>query len=377
MTRVPFLLSVIVALLVLVRGAIWYRGMAFIPDGPSATVAEAARSLWVSETLEAPLFSSVRQTLAQKSIEDGLTYWQDVFALGAHGELFPKHSLFSVVVGALWYGIFGEFGFWLFQAVSLAILTYALNSTAYHLSGRPNTWATLLIVSVGTPLLVSSSFFSYDIHACMLITLGLSLARTRPGLGSFAMTLAVFVRPSSLLLSTPLLLAWENSPYDQRRITSLFLGAAIAMSAFLLSNWVLWGSPILTAYSRIPVVHGSELLLAPHPVGFDLSVLTADWDSKLFHSSYGALAFNLSFVALPYLIYSSFQVGSIRTIRIILGVATFYILYCFSYPHWASSQNGNRLLLPAVCLYCIPLIIRLGDYEESILSMWRRSGFKH
>src|SRR5213593_3988388 len=88
--------------LLLLSSTVFHRlGYRVLPqEAPPARNAEVARSIWRTHSLEAPEFHVFEQELRRLSRDTQREYRQDVFSLGRHGELFPKHSPLSGVVGA-------------------------------------------------------------------------------------------------------------------------------------------------------------------------------------------------------------------------------------------------------------------------------------
>ena len=113
--------------LLLLSSTVFHRlGYRVLPqEAPPARNAEVARSVWRTFSLEAPGFRVFGHELRQLSRETHRGYRQDVFSLGRHGQLFPKHSVLSGVVGALSYGLFGDAGFWILQQILALLLFYS------------------------------------------------------------------------------------------------------------------------------------------------------------------------------------------------------------------------------------------------------------
>jgi hypothetical protein len=174
------------------------------------------------------------------------------------------------------------------------------------------------------------------------------------------MGLSLFVRPSNLILTIPLAIGGTRNE-SKREVVRSIMGLSLILVAWGAVNGILWGSPLHTSYSRLPLfIAGSEHIQG-HPLGFNVEVLLSDWRNKLF-SDHGLLPFNLSILALPWVVASMIKKFD-RFKLVCLSTALVYTGYIFSYPMWSSSINGNRFLLPAIHLYLIffiPLLGRMG-----------------
>ncbi len=336
-----------------------------LPEGPERVVAEVTRSLFNSASLTPNYFYDVYEKARALSESTQSIVWQDVFAIDQYGQLRPKHSPLSALMAVPFYAVFGDLGFGIFQQLVFFVLMYSTYSLVLWTTRKPLPWSTLLSVL----LLSQSGFyvrsFSYDLHGAALLIGGLYLWSLRPCLGATVMGLSLFVRPSFAFLIFPMVLLL--SVIDLKRLASTCIGILIAILLFGSYNYYLWGSPFLTAYSRLPEFANGVVRLMPHPVGFDLNVLLTRWDEKLF-SSRGLLPYNLCFLALPLVVvslirnYDPFRLGCF-----LVGVG--YATYIFSYSMWDVTNSGNRFLLPVVYLYMLCFIPVLGRFEVYLNSL--------
>jgi len=178
----------------------------------------------------------------------------------------------------------------------------------------------------------------------------------RPFAGAFLIPLTTFIRPSYVLIVAPLMCAtYTPSCRFGRLFSRRCLGAGIGVSLFLAVNYLLWGDPFTTVYGRLPGFRNGEMVILPHPIGFDLATLKSDWPSKLWGSK-GILPFMSCVVFLPWVL------GNLRHQRerwfqsVCLLSALLYTTYIFSYPMWMVTGTGNRFLL-APCFLCVPSCI--------------------
>jgi hypothetical protein len=347
------------AVLLLSSACLHRLGYQVLPqEAPAARNAEVARSVWRRFSLEAPEFHVFEQNLRRLSRETHEGYRQDVFSLGKHGELFPKHSPLSGVVGAPFYGLFGDSGFWILQQVLALSVFYSTFRITSLLAKRETGVMTLTTIALLTETLVGffCYTFSYDLHGLALIICGLHLMYSRPLCGSALAASSVFVRPSYVLLLPFLLNAWGGLPRRSGRPLGVLLSTGAVLSLYLMVNDLMWGSPFATAYHRMVAFSPQgELFIEQHP-GFSLHVLLADWWRKLFGARVGLLLFNPALFVFPWVCAWASRSDHKWFAFSTLAGSVVYGLCMFSYQWWDVSFVGNRLLLPSIYLYLLNFI---------------------
>lgn len=347
----------------------YLRNISLLPEGPALAVGEVTKSLVDNGSLTPQSFKDVYQAAADLSKSSQQNVWQDVFALGKSGALLPKHSIFSAVVATPFYFIFGEFGFWLFQQLFFVILIIATFGIVRELSGKELPWSTLIASLFFTPVILHSYGYSFDLHGTSLIVGGLYLTTVRSFWGGVMMAFSIFVRPSYLLLLFPLALIDIRA--QKLQISNSLLGVVIVLVFYGFFNYLLWGSPLVTSYGRIPEFIDGQMVISQHPVGFDLNVLLTDWSNKLFGEG-GLASYNFSIFLLPLVIRDVFKQKNRKIELYLLLVSLVYTVFIFSYPYWMASFYGNRFLLPAIFLYLFSVIIYLGRFE-----IWIKNRFQN
>src|SRR5438093_7184416 len=172
-----------VAVLLLSSVCLHRLGYQVLPqEAPPARNAEVARSVWRTFSLEAPEFHVFGHELRQLSQETHRGYRQDVFSLGRHGQLFPKHSVLPGVVGALSYVLFGDAGFWILQQILALLLFYSTFRMTSLVAKRESGVLTLTSIALLSETLIGffCYVFSYDLHGLVLLVCGLHLMYCRP-----------------------------------------------------------------------------------------------------------------------------------------------------------------------------------------------------
>jgi hypothetical protein len=333
----------------------------FLPEGPAFEISEVTKSLVHSGSLTPAYFDSIRREAAEMSKATSSDVWQDVFAIDQYGRLRPKHSILSALVAVPFYLVFGDIGFWIAQQIFFLSLLFSTYLIVERLVGRGLPWSTLLATCFLSQSIFYSYQYSYDLHACSLIVGGIALLEALPLAGGATMTLALFVRPALILAVLPLALA-AKGPHDWRGTRRALTGIAGVLVLFLGVNYVMWGSPFSTSYSRLPGFSNGEMIMAPHPMGFDSAVLANDWLRKIY-GDVGLVPYNLSILAVPFVVVSLLKESARWPRSLFLITAILFTLYIFSYPMWSASVYGNRFLFPAIYLYLFSFIPYVGRFE--------------
>ena len=169
------------------------------------------------------------------------------------------------------------------------------------------------------------------------------------------MGLALFVRPSFILLTAPLSLSWYLLKRDTNTLVELLIGFLISILLYMGVGYQLWGTVFSSSYHWVPEFNYGMVVIAEHPIGFNWSTLLSDWQSKLFGEQ-GIFPYNACILLLPLVIMSLSQLPFPALYAHFLVIATIYTLYIFSYQMWSATGLGNRFLLVAVYLYGIPCV---------------------
>jgi hypothetical protein len=372
-TQSLFFLGAVSLLLVAITLIASYRGLPFLTEGPSRRIAEAARALWNTGSLQAPEFKKIDREAKQYSKKTASKVWQDAFALGKSGELYPKHSIISVVLTAPFYALFGDWGFLLFNNLTILLLlcfSYRINS---YICKRDPAILTLIVVFIFTQLLFYIYSFSYDVLGAAFIVIGIYYIRCHPFLGALIAGFSIFVRPSHLITYPFLLFVWSSKTTWQKRGAFTLFGFSLALALYGLSNYLLWGDFFSTAYHRLPEYNNGNMILNQHPVGFGVSELLQNWDDKLFSLKNGLLTYNSIFFFFPLVFASSLQHKHRHFLLLMLCLSSVYTLYIFSYEHWSCTAFGNRFLYPAIFAYLFTFIA----FIDRLRTSFRRSEYVH
>jgi len=179
------------------------------------------------------------------------------YAESVRGTLLPKNSWLMgalLVPGFALFDVTGAIGTGLIIGAVLAgIVTYR----AALVFGGPPATATALLSFLGLPagrecvraISLDATLAAVFFGAILLVE------RRRPAVAGALAGIALFLRPTALLLLIPVpILAFLFS--GRRGLVRCIVAAVPGATAFAAVNWIVWGAPWLTAYSRT-LVFGS------------------------------------------------------------------------------------------------------------------------
>lgn len=363
------LFFVFVLLVSSIGGGLYFvQKVEMLPEGPYQQVTQTAKYLWENHSLNRPDFQEMYERFsAENKRQPGLIFYQDIFSLGGDGKLYPKHPIIISFLAAPFYGLFGEFGFWLFNQCSLFFLLASAFAITCRLSSRRGAVGVMILLCFGTALLGHSYTFSFDLLGACFVVAGCSLMRTWPVLGGVVSALSVYIRVTNILYFPFLVFIWSDSSESvfcasmSRRIVGFLLG----LVGLLLLNWYLWGSPLTTPYHRMVFFRDGEPLIGPYYHELGWTYFQSQWGKKLFDTRCGVLLFNPALLLLPLLARRIWKHPARRELSLALTAALVNSLLIFSYSNWSASTLGNRFLLPAVVLGIIPLLVLFDPLRDS------------
>ena len=218
-------------------------------------------------------------------------------------------------------------------ALACLIATFALAKTV-GLNDEQSFGAALILATLPPFLLMSLQPMS-DIVSMLWCTLAMLFAlRRKSVLAGVAFAIAVWVRPSNLLLALPL-----SFSVGRRRLAGAILGAAPFAIALLALNKTLYGSPFTTGYGSIaymlswtnPITRAPLYLrwLALYVIGF-----VAVFDKRVERSTRSLFA---------------------------IWFGVFFIFYSFFGP--IGDWGYTRFLLPAIPPLILGILLLLRDHR--------------
>ncbi len=333
------------------------KGVSSFPDGPVSLIAAVTRSLARGEGLMPTSLVEEVQKAYDLSKQTHSYVWQDLVSLNSYGEHTPKHSVFSSLIAVPFYLVFGDVGFWILQQLFAVGLVYSVFRMANQIFGQAYVWTALVACFFLSQTIFYVYSYAHDLHGCALLIFGLTImqgrARIAPSIGVVLMCLTVIIRPSYLLLVLLLALGGRVEDSSERKLLSL-LGLGIGGAIIAVYNQIIWGNPVATPYTFVPVFLDGQQLLSGHPMGFSWEIFSRDWVKKLFGLT-GIFPANLGFVFFPCVAIFCWNHRYRRFLLKLLGISLIYRAYVFFYEMWNVSALGNRFLFPAIYLYLVLL----------------------
>ena len=267
-------------------------GMPLFPQSPASAVADTARHFWEAGNIQDPKFQEFYDELIEKSRGGPQgSYSQDFFTIGRDGNLYPKHSILFAVLSSVFYGVFGDVGFWILVQVVL----FALLSGVYQLSQRVSSAFASAIVLAATPLTTNffqlSFGFNYDLFGPTCVVWSLVLLPRTPLVAGLIFSLSLYIRISHLALLPMLVAAYQPlSGGRTAHYAKVLSGVVIGWVPLLVLNHVLWGAPLRGAYARLPIFGNGQVAFDTSSHAFGLVFLTQGWRHRLFDDWEGLLA---------------------------------------------------------------------------------------
>jgi hypothetical protein len=275
------------------------RGLARLAGHPEPWGADApaycriARMVIIGPTLTLPPPAQIDHDVQQ----DLANVWGTPYALGARGELRPKHPwLFGLLLVP---------GMWL-AAIPGAVVTSVLLGAAllgFATWRAARTFGALPAALAGLALffLVPAVRFvclGINVDVAIALVMLLVIAAAADGKSFLAGLIggrSLLLRPTMPLLLVPAAIIVLRSAIPHARIRAA-IGLLPGALLLLVSNAYLWGSPLSTSYDRAVVLSDAGMRLETHAGHFHgnvlsgLAVLFADLDAGLLFTAPVALA---------------------------------------------------------------------------------------
>lgn len=333
----------------------WSHGRPLIPEGPALRQYEVARNLIDHGSFTPEKLYTLHHDLMQRSRIEQSGFWQDTYSIRPGGDLFPLHSVVPPLLLAPLLLIFGDLGVVLLNIGVLAALIAAIYRVALEL--RPDIpWTVGLFGAVlGSQIPFYTGGIAYDSLGALFIVGGFAIAFRHPAIGGALVGASCFIRPTNALY-VPLLM-W-GLPRDN--LIRFMLGSITSGTLWCVSNALLWGGPLTSAYHRTPTIINGEAVFIFTSL-FSFASFLEGWDQKLFGLTNGLLLFNpiIFLTPLAWWLHRRHQLANALA-------ATFIIqsFLMFSYSYWNTTIGGNRYLMPAVCLaiaLCLPVVYAIAQ----------------
>jgi hypothetical protein len=346
--------------------ALWNVGFNVIQPNPAGSVAETAAAIWDEHTISRRDFAKVQQDMIDqsKSHPDTL-FWQDVFAIGIDGTLYPKHPLLASILAAPFYGLFGNLGFWIFNQVVLFLLFVGIFKLAKPITSDNNLPIFLVLISMGTSIFLGSYFFSYDIVGVLLVVWSFAVVGKKHFIAGLLLALSLYIRITHLVFLPFLLICF---PVSKKNISLILSGFLLGLFPLLVFNFLLWGDALSGPYARTEHYFKGQVVFTPsyHSLNsFSLENFLTNIGTKLFSLNEGMISVNPLFaVALIGIFYCS-KHPQRRFILSCFFAGLTYTLLMLSYSYWIGA-GGRRFVLPAVFLISLAVIPLIEKFSAKL-----------
>lgn len=360
-------LLVMFFLFVSVLGAIGFfkSEVPLLPSNPSGETAKTTINIWENGTIQRAEYGELLENLLEESrMHPNSSYWADVFAFSPDGTLLPKHCLLISLLAVPFYALFGIFGFWIFNQLVLLICLVGVFQILTFNVGRTPAIIALVLLLLGSQLPLFSYCFSYDLLAAAFLVLSFRFVNEKPLWAGFLIALAIWIRLTNVTLVP--FLYWQialASPSRRNDLIDFSVGMVAGTVPQLFCNYVMWGSPFVTAYGRLYYFRDGQLVPDLGHV-FSVKEFFHDWSTKLFAPEVGLLRMNPGlWLLLPALAFLRYVTNS-KTIFVILLAAVTSVLLMFAFEglQHTGGLTGSitRYLLHAIILLSIPIAAGLS-----------------
>ncbi len=359
-------------MLILVNLFMVYKGLDYFVAGPGYQVSLTTLGIINQHSLESERFNKLHEYLIEFTASNGESYTQDMYSLSVAGKFIPKHALLYSVLCVPFVAIFGLGGFLIVSDLLIIALFYAVISFSSFYSNNNRNFNLLNIILFfwGTQIIDYSFGPQYDVLATVQILLGLSLIFSRPLLGGAILTSSIFIRVTNICLVIPLLFLSLDKGLERKTtkiISTRFLGGLVVIIIWSVVNTVLWGGPLTTAYSRLPMYSKGHFVFDPTNFVFSYEILRQKLFEKFFDPTVGLITKNPIILVFPLACRALYLKGYKLDMLIILFTILSQIILFFSYQYWDSSHSGNRFLFgPIMISYAISLAYFRGFSLKSL-----------
>ena len=292
-------------------------------------------------------------------------------ALGKDGQWYPLHELLMPVVTVPFYLAFGIPGCLIFNyVVSILLMMVLFNLCVRHVEGHI-AFIAILLTAFPSMFLDYAYGYSQDLFGAFLLVLAYGcLVKHRFMLAGFVWGLATYARLANAvtIFGFILYLILEAKPQPGKEIMhwrrvlwgraypvlSYMGGGLPAAVCFLLTNWLMFGSPITSSYDRwLHFVNGQPVIVSQSS---DFSCSMLENLPKVLMAQKSGLITGAPFI----IVAVAFGAGAFwrkaRNEAILMAVAggtliALFSKYCNAYP----GEPGNRYLIGVAALCAIPL----------------------
>lgn len=284
-------------------------------------------------------------------------------AMGAHGERYHFRPWILPVLSTPLFFALGLFGLLVFNG-----LLYGLLAAGAYRFVRAYT-EPLPAAVVAVAMVLASGFrhhvYNYSVDLLLVTAFVCALAGLIEKKGWAAGALvaaAVMIKPTVLLYAPALaVVLWERR--DGKTLKEAIFGGSIMLGLYGVANWIMFGRPWWTGYTRVVTVENGEIALHSDTNAFATPLSEGAWD--LFAGPDGVVWWHGLFVlVLPGLVVALRRFPRSALAVTLTAAASFALFSKFLWHH-------DRFLFPTIALLSVPLALgmkSLGDGLRGALS---------
>jgi hypothetical protein len=302
----------------------------------------------------------------------------DQTSQGKDGQWYPLHEFLMPVFTVPFYLIFGIDGCLIFNVfISIALMIALFNLCARHVD-YASAFAATVLTAFATLFLNYTYSYSLDVFGTLLLILAYWCAVTgRFSLAGFVWGLAIFARlPNIVTLAgfLPFLLLEGNSATHTvvnrskaawrfikiRPVLLSFAGGLPAAFCIFLSNWLMFGSPLVTSYDRWQHFVNGKAIISSQSGALCCSLIDRLQAVLLDPKSGLLIGGPIIILVVAFgirLFWQKARNEMILSFLVSIALLVLVSKYCHANP----GAPGNRYLMPVVALCTIPLSLVLDD----------------
>jgi hypothetical protein len=298
-------------------------------------------------------------------------------SMGLKGQWYPVHEYLIAFPTVPFYLLMGIPGCLIFNVLVVILLMMFLYGLCCRHVDEKSAFIAVVLTGFTTLFYEYSYSYSGDVFgACLLVAAYWCIVTRKPCWGGLLWGLSVFARIPNLVTAPAfvvflllmdmsgeisgnlrLLPLWKRWARQLARFT---VGILPVMFGFGLANWLMFGSPLATSYSRWQVFEGGRAVLKSQGTAFTASLID-QLPGVLFNPTQG-LFFGapLLLVAFAFGLRLFWRRSRSETV-LFMTISVALIVLFSKYSIANAGYPGNRYLMSVVALGAIPLSLAISE----------------
>jgi hypothetical protein len=290
----------------------------------------------------------------------------DQIALGKDGQWFPLHEFVMPVVTVPFYFAFGIFGCLIFNIIISVLLIIAVFELCSRHVAYQSAWIAAALTAFTTLFLNYTYSYSLDVFGAFLLVVAYwCLVKRRFLSAGIFLGLATYARFANavaiigfvlfILLEIVHPAAGEKSGFKRILPVLYFVAGGLpAAVCFMVTNWLMFGSPTTTGYDRWLHFVNGQAVITQQSGAFSCSILE-NLSGVLMAKKSGLMTgAPLILVAVAFGVrgfWAKARNEAVLGAAVSVALIALFSMYCNAVP----GEPGNRYLMPVVALCAIPL----------------------